>query len=64
MAWPWELLLVDDGSADETPARLAEVAARYGAHVRVVELQRAGKALMKTAEFLRGTPLKPGARFA
>ena len=32
--------------------------------IRVVELQRAGKAPMKTAEFLRGTPLKAGARFA
>jgi methionyl-tRNA formyltransferase len=32
--------------------------------VRIVELQRAGKAPMKTAEFLRGTPLKSGTRFA
>jgi methionyl-tRNA formyltransferase len=32
--------------------------------IRIVELQRAGKAPMKSAEFLRGTPLKPGARFA
>jgi methionyl-tRNA formyltransferase len=32
--------------------------------IRVVELQRSGKAPMKTADFLRGTPLKPGARFA
>jgi methionyl-tRNA formyltransferase len=32
--------------------------------IRVVELQRAGKAPMKAAEFLRGTPLKPGARFS
>ena len=30
--------------------------------IRIVELQRAGKAPMKTAEFLRGTPLKAGAR--
>jgi len=30
--------------------------------VRIVELQRAGKAPMKAAEFLRGTPLQPGAR--
>src|SRR6201994_2320256 len=27
--------------------------------IRIVELQRAGKAPMKAAEFLRGTPLKP-----
>ncbi len=31
--------------------------------IRIVELQRAGKAPMKAAEFLRGTPLKAGARF-
>jgi methionyl-tRNA formyltransferase len=32
--------------------------------IRIVELQRAGKAPMKVAEFLRGTPLKPPARFS
>jgi methionyl-tRNA formyltransferase len=32
--------------------------------VRILELQRAGKAPMKSAEFLRGTPLRRGARFA
>jgi methionyl-tRNA formyltransferase len=31
--------------------------------IRIIELQRAGKALMKAADFLRGTPLKPPARF-
>ena len=30
--------------------------------IRIVELQRAGKAPMKAPEFLRGTPLKPPAR--
>ncbi|MBV8925142.1 MAG: methionyl-tRNA formyltransferase, partial [Bradyrhizobium sp.] len=30
--------------------------------IRIVELQRAGKAPMKATEFLRGTPLKPPAR--
>ena len=30
--------------------------------IRVVELQRAGKAPMKAVDFLRGTPLKPPAR--
>jgi methionyl-tRNA formyltransferase len=30
--------------------------------IRILELQRAGKAPMKTTEFLRGTPLKPPAR--
>jgi methionyl-tRNA formyltransferase len=32
--------------------------------IRIVELQRAGKAPMKAAEFLRGTPMKPPARLA
>jgi len=31
--------------------------------IRILELQRAGKAPMKAPEFLRGTPLKTGARF-
>jgi methionyl-tRNA formyltransferase len=39
------------------------VACANGA-IRIVELQRAGKAPMKTAEFSRGTPLKSGARFS
>jgi methionyl-tRNA formyltransferase len=30
--------------------------------IRIVDLQRAGKAPMKAAEFLRGTPLRPPAR--
>jgi methionyl-tRNA formyltransferase len=30
--------------------------------IRIVELQRAGRAPMKAAEFLRGTPVKPGTR--
>jgi methionyl-tRNA formyltransferase len=32
--------------------------------IRILELQRAGKQPMKAEEFLRGTPLKAGARFA
>jgi methionyl-tRNA formyltransferase len=32
--------------------------------IRILELQRAGKAPMKSAEFLRGTALNAGARFA
>ena len=38
------------------------VACRDGA-IRILELQRAGKAPMKAGDFLRGTALKPGARF-
>ena len=30
--------------------------------IRILELQRAGKAPMQAVEFLRGTPLKPPAR--
>jgi methionyl-tRNA formyltransferase len=41
--------------------RLA-VACGEGA-LRILELQRAGKAPMKAEEFLRGTPLKAGMRF-
>lgn len=36
----WELILVDDGSADDTLARLRQGAEQYGEHVRVVALQR------------------------
>jgi methionyl-tRNA formyltransferase len=35
-----------------------------GGAIRIVELQRAGKAPMKAADFLRGTLLKAGARFS
>ncbi|GHT87774.1 glycosyl transferase [Betaproteobacteria bacterium] len=38
--WPWEVVLVDDGSSDATPNELARCAAQFGAHVRVVELVR------------------------
>ncbi|MCB1915268.1 MAG: glycosyltransferase family 2 protein [Rhodocyclaceae bacterium] len=37
---PWEILLVDDGSSDATPAELRRCAAERGPHVRVVELLR------------------------
>jgi methionyl-tRNA formyltransferase len=42
--------------------RLA-IACQNGA-IRVLELQRAGKAPMKAKDFLRGTPLKPPLRFS
>ena len=37
---PWELICVDDGSVDGTGQRLKEEAARYGVHVRVLQLRR------------------------
>ena len=37
---PWELIIVDDGSSDETARRLKATASQYGKHVRIVNLQR------------------------
>lgn len=37
---PWEVIMVDDGSSDDTARRLHAEAAHYGGHVRVVELMR------------------------
>lgn len=39
-AWPWEVVLVDDGSSDATPAELVRCAKQFGPHVRIVELMR------------------------
>ncbi len=38
--WPWELVLVDDGSSDDTLARMRAARERFGEHVAVVALQR------------------------
>lgn len=51
---PGEVLSLDDGIT---------VACGEGA-LRIVELQRAGRAPMKADEFLRGFPLRPGERLA
>ncbi len=38
--WPWELIVVDDGSRDDTLSRMEEAREQYGEHVTVVALQR------------------------
>lgn len=38
--WPWEAILVDDGSLDDTLARMEGTRERFGPHVSVVALQR------------------------
>jgi methionyl-tRNA formyltransferase len=50
------------GAPGEVLDDVLAIACAEGA-IRVLDLQRAGKAPMKAAEFLRGTPLKAGARF-
>lgn len=38
--WPWEVVLVDDGSRDDTLDRMEAARERFGDHVTVVALQR------------------------
>ena len=49
------------GAAGELLDDRLTIACKQGA-LRILELQRAGKAPMKAADFLRGTPLKPPMR--
>jgi methionyl-tRNA formyltransferase len=62
-----KILRCEFAAGQGAPAELLDeqlvVACGDGA-IRIVELQRAGKAPMKAADFLRGTPLKPPARLA
>ena len=37
---PWEALFVDDGSIDDTVARLTELRGKFGSHIRIIPLQR------------------------
>lgn len=39
-SYHWELILVNDGSADTTEQQMRKMQEQYGAHVRVVNLQR------------------------
>ncbi|MGH9693286.1 MAG: methionyl-tRNA formyltransferase, partial [Bryobacteraceae bacterium] len=56
---------IEDGSGE--PGKLLDdhltVACGEGA-IRIIELQRAGKAPMKAEEFLRGTSLRPPTRLS
>jgi methionyl-tRNA formyltransferase len=60
-----KVLRTTEGAGDGDPATLLDdrltVACQAGS-VRIVELQRAGAKAMQADEFLRGLPLKPGAR--
>jgi glycosyltransferase involved in cell wall biosynthesis len=38
--WPWEAILVDDGSRDDTLIRVESARERFGPHVAIVTLQR------------------------
>lgn len=40
LPYPWEMVLVDDGSTDVTLSRLREAVERFGNHIHVVALQR------------------------
>ena len=61
-----KILRCEPASSSGAPGEVLDdrlaIACGEGA-IRILDLQRAGKAPMKTEEFLRGTPLKAGARF-
>ncbi|MFH0295637.1 methionyl-tRNA formyltransferase [Bradyrhizobium sp. 31Argb] len=61
-----KILRCELASGSGTPGTVLDdnlaIACGEGA-IRVLELQREGKARMKSIDFLRGTPLKAGARF-
>ena len=38
--WPWQAILVDDGSEDDTLPRMESARVRFGDHISVVALQR------------------------
>jgi methionyl-tRNA formyltransferase len=62
-----KLLRCERAGAAGTPGAVLDdrlTVACGGGAVRILELQRAGKAPMQAADFLRGTPLKAGSRFS
>jgi methionyl-tRNA formyltransferase len=60
-----KILRCEETNRSGTPGELLDdrltIACADGA-IRILELQRAGKAPMKAEDFLRGTPMKPGLR--
>jgi len=62
-----KVLRTTSGDGSGTPGTVLDdqltIACGTGA-VRILEVQRAGRQPMKTADFLRGTPLAPGTRLA
>jgi methionyl-tRNA formyltransferase len=62
-----KILRCEPANGSGTPGSVIDdhltIGCGHGA-IRIVELQRAGKAPMKAADFLRGTPVKAGTKFS
>lgn len=38
--WPWELIMIDDGSSDDTVIALYDAQTKWGKHIHIIELSR------------------------